>query len=95
VIKVTSQKLNSAVFWVVAPCNLVEVYRRFRGACCLHHQGDDSVKKMSHRPDDGGMSETSVNFYQITRRNNSEGSHLYTRRRENLKSHKSENNVAS
>jgi hypothetical protein len=25
-----------AVFWVVAPCSLVEVYRRFRGTCCLH-----------------------------------------------------------
>jgi hypothetical protein len=25
-------------------CNLVEVYRRFRGTCCLHH-----------RPDDGGI----------------------------------------
>jgi hypothetical protein len=34
-----------AVFWVVAPCSLVEVYQRFRGSCCLHHQG---------RPDDGG-----------------------------------------
>jgi hypothetical protein len=32
-------------------------------------------------------SETSVNFYQTTRRNNPEDSHLYTRRRENLKSH--------
>jgi hypothetical protein len=32
-------------------------------------------------------SETSVNFYQTTRRNNPEGSHLHTRRRENLKSH--------
>jgi hypothetical protein len=30
-----------AVFWVVAPCSLVEVYRRFRGAYCLHHQGDE------------------------------------------------------
>jgi hypothetical protein len=30
-----------AVFWVVAPCSLVEVYRRFRGPCCLHHQGDE------------------------------------------------------
>jgi hypothetical protein len=29
-----------AVFWVVAPCSLVEVYQRFRGPCCLHHQGD-------------------------------------------------------
>jgi hypothetical protein len=31
--------MKMAVFWVVAPCCLVEVYRRFRGACCLHHQG--------------------------------------------------------
>jgi hypothetical protein len=29
-----------AVFWVVAPCSLVEVYQRFGGPCCLHHQGD-------------------------------------------------------
>jgi hypothetical protein len=29
-----------AIFWVVALCSLVEVYRRFRGAFCLHHQGD-------------------------------------------------------
>jgi hypothetical protein len=27
------------LFWVVAPCSLVEVYQRFRGPCCLHHQG--------------------------------------------------------
>jgi hypothetical protein len=27
-----------AVFWVVAPCSLVEIYQRFRGPCCLHHQ---------------------------------------------------------
>jgi hypothetical protein len=32
-------------------------------------------------------SETSVNFYQTTRRNNPEDSHLHTRRRVNLKSH--------
>jgi hypothetical protein len=28
-----------AVFWVVGPCSVVEVYRRFTSACCLHHQG--------------------------------------------------------
>jgi hypothetical protein len=28
--------LKIAVFWVVAPCSLVEVYQRFRGPCCLH-----------------------------------------------------------
>jgi hypothetical protein len=33
--------MKMAVFWVVAPCILVEVYRLFRGTCCLHHQGDD------------------------------------------------------
>jgi hypothetical protein len=32
--------MQMAVFWVVAPCSLVQVYRRFRDACCLHHQGD-------------------------------------------------------
>jgi hypothetical protein len=31
--------MKMAVFWVVAPCSLVEVYQRFRGSCCLHHQG--------------------------------------------------------
>jgi hypothetical protein len=35
-----------AVFCVVVPCSLVEVHRRFGGACCLHHQGGV--------PDDGG-----------------------------------------
>jgi hypothetical protein len=33
-------------------------------------------------------SETSVKFYQTRRRNIPEDSHLYTRRRENLKSHR-------
>jgi hypothetical protein len=36
--------MKIAVFWVVAPCSLVEVYQRFRGPCCLHHQGDDRPK---------------------------------------------------
>jgi hypothetical protein len=35
--------LKMTIFWVVAPYSLVEVYRRFRGACCLHHQGDEPV----------------------------------------------------
>jgi hypothetical protein len=32
------------VFWGVLPCKII-VDRRFRGTCCLHHQG----------PDDGGI----------------------------------------
>jgi hypothetical protein len=52
-----------AVFWVVAPCRLVRVYRRFRGLYRLHHQGDEA-------------SETLVNSYQSTRRYNPKDSHL-------------------
>jgi hypothetical protein len=29
------------VFWDVAPCSHVQIDRRFRGDCCLHHQGDE------------------------------------------------------
>jgi hypothetical protein len=32
-----------AVFWVVAPCSLVEAYQRFRGPCCFHQQGDRPI----------------------------------------------------
>jgi hypothetical protein len=66
-----------AVFWVVAPYSLVEVYLRFRGSCCLHHQGDAAES----------TSETSAKFYQTIRLNNPEDSHAHTRRRENLKYH--------
>jgi hypothetical protein len=43
---VTFQVLKAAsmdfrVFWDVALCSHVEVDRRFRGAYCLHYQGDD------------------------------------------------------
>jgi hypothetical protein len=45
--------MKMTVFWVVAPCSLVEVYRRFRGAFCLHYQGDrldDDVTPSLHKP---------------------------------------------
>jgi hypothetical protein len=32
-----------AVFWVLAMCRLVEVYRPFKGAYCLYHQGDETT----------------------------------------------------
>jgi hypothetical protein len=63
----TSYSLTITVFCVVAPCSLIEVYRRFRGACCFHRQGMAA-----------STSETPVNFYQITRRNNSENT-VFTR----------------
>jgi hypothetical protein len=30
--------MKMAVFCIVAPCRLPEIYGRFRGACCLLHQ---------------------------------------------------------
>jgi hypothetical protein len=39
----TAVRMKRAVLWVVVPCSLVEVYQRFEGSCCLHHQGN-------HRP---------------------------------------------
>jgi hypothetical protein len=37
------QLLKKTVFWDAALCSLVEVYRRFRGACWLHHQSDTAL----------------------------------------------------
>jgi hypothetical protein len=71
-----------AVFWVVSPCSLVEVYQRFRGPCCLHHQGDEFALMMEA----ARTSETLVNFYQTARCCNPEDSNLHTHRRENLRS---------
>jgi hypothetical protein len=36
----TTVRMKMAVFWVVAPCSLVEVCQHFKGPCCLHHQGN-------------------------------------------------------
>jgi hypothetical protein len=72
--------MKIAVFWVVAPCSLVEVYQRFRDPCCLHHQGDALMMEATR------TSKTLVNFYQTTRCYNPEDSNLHTHRRENLKS---------
>jgi hypothetical protein len=69
----TAVSTKMTVFWVVAPCSLVEVYQRFRGPCYLHHQGDCLIALMM---DAAWTSETLVNFYQTTRRYNLEDSHL-------------------
>jgi hypothetical protein len=39
--------LKMAVFWVVAPCSLVEVYQRFRGPCSLHHHPEEDRRQPS------------------------------------------------
>jgi hypothetical protein len=68
----TAAGTKMAVFWVVAPCSLVEVYRRFRAMSLM-------LKAAS-------TSEMLVNFYQTARRNNLEDS-PHTRRCDNLKCH--------
>jgi hypothetical protein len=40
----TAASKKMAVFCVVAPCRLVNVYQRLRGTCCLHLQGDGNSK---------------------------------------------------
>jgi hypothetical protein len=71
--------MKMAVFCVVVPCGLVEVYQRFRGTCCL----------IALMMEAASTSEKLANFYQTTRRYNPEDSHLHTRRRENLRSYRS------
>jgi hypothetical protein len=61
----TAASMKTTVFWVVAPCSLVEVYRSFGGECSLHYQGVQT-------------SETSVKSYQTTWRTNPKGRHLHT-----------------
>jgi hypothetical protein len=55
--------MKMAVFLVIVPCSRLEVYRRFRLIALM-------MKTAS-------ISETSVNFYQTTRSNNPEDSHLH------------------
>jgi hypothetical protein len=55
-----------AVFWVVAPCSVVEVYQHFRSPCCLIALMMEAVR----------TSETMVNLYQTTWRYNPEDNHL-------------------
>jgi hypothetical protein len=54
-----------AVFWVIAPCSLVEVCQCFKGPLLI------ALMMEAAR-----TSETFVNFYQTTRRYNPEDSHL-------------------
>jgi hypothetical protein len=50
--------MKMAIFWVVVPGSLVEVYQRFRGTFCLSALMVEATS----------TSEMLVNFYQTTRR---------------------------
>jgi hypothetical protein len=42
----TAVSTKLAVFWVVAPCSLVEIYQRFRGPCCDDRLDDGGIKDL-------------------------------------------------
>jgi hypothetical protein len=52
-------------FWDTTPYSVVDVDRRFRGAYCLHHQGDVSITALMMET--VRISETSVYFQESTR----------------------------
>jgi hypothetical protein len=56
----TAASMKMTAFWDIKPSCLVEIYRRFGRAYCLHHQGDGQVymrdgldTQLHHSPDDG------------------------------------------
>jgi hypothetical protein len=69
-------------FWDVAPCSLIGVHRRLKGAYCLHHQDDEYYIMMGTTSIIALMieavrtSETSVYSYETTWRYIPEGSNL-------------------
>jgi hypothetical protein len=77
-----------AVFWGAALCSLVQVYRHFRGASCLPHQGTALMMEAA------SISETSVKLYQTTQCNTPEDSHLHTHHHKNLKYYTEESRFA-
>jgi hypothetical protein len=70
-----------AVFWVVAPCSVVEVYQRFTRSL-LHPSSFIALMMEAAR-----TFEMLVNFYQTTWCFNPEDSHLRSHRYENLKTY--------
>jgi hypothetical protein len=83
---VTAASMKMTAFWDTAPYSVAEIDRRFRDAYCLHYQGSTQVIAVMEAV---GISETSVNFHETTRRSIPEGCHLHTRRHDNLKYHTS------
>jgi hypothetical protein len=65
----SAASVKLTVFWEVAPCNLIEVGRRFRDVYWLNHD-TLMIETVS-------ISEMSISFYQTTRLNIPEHSHLH------------------
>jgi hypothetical protein len=61
-------------FWDAVSCSLLKTDRRFRGAYCLHYQGEDHL--IALMMESASTSETLVNFYQVTKPNIPEASYV-------------------
>jgi hypothetical protein len=63
----TAASMEMTVFWVVAPCSLGEVYRRSEVLAVSTIRAINIPVTLMM--EEASASETSVNFYQTTRRN--------------------------
>jgi hypothetical protein len=61
----TAASIKIRAFWVVAPCSLVGLDRRFRGAYCLHNQGDDIHRSTPTRLN-GATSQKTIIFIGLS-----------------------------
>jgi hypothetical protein len=57
-----------AVFWDVAPCSLVDIDWCFRGAYCLHHQGDENLTQSEYSHHKGCFKKDGSNVYHVFQR---------------------------
>jgi hypothetical protein len=58
--------MRMTIFWDAAPCTLVEIGRRFIGAYYLDLQSNVTLR--TPMMEEVSTSETSLNFYETTRR---------------------------
>jgi hypothetical protein len=65
------ESVKMAVFWIVALCSLMKVYRRFVNTCRRHRNGFMTETARTF--------ETSVSFYHTTLCNKQEDSHLHNK----------------
>jgi hypothetical protein len=55
---IRSNENEDGSLWVVAPCSPVEVYRRFRRVCCVHHQRVEWEPQISQSAEEFGIAQS-------------------------------------
>jgi hypothetical protein len=76
------------VLWDMTACRLVNIYRRFRGTCCLHIQDIQRKSKLDLSEDvDKNVLWNTCNYLKLTRRHIPGDLNRLQHRFENLQSH--------